>query len=84
MRRTQLYLEDEVWKTLQIQARQAHSTISELVRQAIREKYLNDTSKRKETLLSVVGIWRDRTDLPNTETYIRRLRKGDRLKRIWK
>lgn len=84
MRRTQLYLEDDVWKTLQIRARQSHSTISELVRQAIREKYLNNATKRKEALLSVVGIWKDRTDLPDTETYVRRLRKGERLKRIWK
>jgi hypothetical protein len=84
MRRTQLYLEDDVWKALQIRARQSHSTISELVRQAVREKYLNNASKRKEALLSVVGVWKDRTDLPDTETYIRRLRKGERLKRIWK
>jgi hypothetical protein len=84
MRRTQLYLEDDVWKALQIRAQQSRSTISELVRQAVREKYLNNASNRKEALLSVVGIWKDRTDLPDTETYIRRLRKGDRLKRIWK
>jgi hypothetical protein len=84
MRRTQLYLEDDVWKTLQIRARQSHSTISELVRKAIREKYFNNSSERKAALLSVVGIWKDRTDLPDTETYVRRLRKGDRLKRIWK
>jgi hypothetical protein len=84
MRRTQLYLDDDVWKTLQIHARQSHSTISELVRQAVREKYLNNASKRKEALLSVVGIWKNRTDLPDTETYVRGLRKGERLKRIWK
>lgn len=84
MRRMQLYLDDDVWKALQIRAQQSHSTISELVRQAVREKYLDNASNRKEMLLSVVGIWKDRTDLPDTETYIRRLRKGDRLKRIWK
>jgi hypothetical protein len=39
-------------------------------------------TKRKEALLSVVGIWRDRTDLPDTETYIRGLRKGKRLDRL--
>jgi hypothetical protein len=38
--------------------------------------------KRKEALLSVVGIWKDRTDLPDTETYIRGLRKGKRLARL--
>ncbi|HUA17152.1 MAG TPA: ribbon-helix-helix protein, CopG family [Bryobacteraceae bacterium] len=84
MRRTQLYLEDDLWKTLQILARQSHCTISELVRSAVREKYLASLSKRKESLLAAVGIWKDRTDLPATTEYIRRLRKDDRLKRVWK
>jgi hypothetical protein len=77
MRRTQLYLEDDLWKTLQ-------STVSELVRRALREKYLDDAATRKEALLLAVGLWKDRTDLPDTETYIRRLRKGARLKRLSK
>jgi len=84
MRRTQLYIEDDLWKALQILARQSHCTISELVRTAVREKYLATASKRKEALLSAVGIWKDRTDLPATEEYVRRLRKDDRLKRVWK
>jgi len=33
-------------------------------------------AKRKESLLSVAGIWKDRTDLPDTEVYLRSLRKG--------
>ena len=77
MRRTQLYLEDDLWKTLQ-------STVSELVRRALREKYLDDVATRKEALLPAVGLWKDRTDLPDTETYIRRLRKGASLKRLSK
>ena len=84
MRRTQLYMEDDVWKVLQIKAKQSKTTISELVRQAVREKYLDDRSKRREALLSAVGIWKDRTDLPDTETYVRSLRNDDRLKRIFK
>lgn len=84
MRRTQLYLEDDLWKTLHILARQSRSTVSELVRRAVREKYLGDAARRKEALLSAVGLWKDRTDLPDTETYVRSLRKGDRLKRISK
>jgi len=82
MRRTQLYLEDDLWKTLHILARQSRSTVSELVRKALREKYLDDAARRKEALLSLVGLWKDRTDLPDTEEYIRGLRKDDRLRRI--
>jgi hypothetical protein len=77
-------MEDDVWKVLQIRAKQSKSTISELVRQAVREKYLDDKSKRREAMLSAIGIWKDRTDLPDTETYVRGLRNDRRLKRIFK
>jgi len=82
VRRTQLYLEDDLWKRLHVIARQSRSTVSELVRQALREKYLNDVAGRKEALLSAVGLWKDRTDIPDAETYVRNLRKGNRLQRI--
>jgi len=82
VKRTQLYIEDDVWKVLAIRAKQSHSTISELVRQALREKYLNGMSNRKEALLAAVGLWKDRSDIPDGETYVRRLRKDHRLARI--
>jgi hypothetical protein len=47
-----------------------------------RKKKPSSKAKRKEALLSVVGIWKDRTDLPDTETYLRRLRKSKRLARL--
>jgi predicted transcriptional regulator len=84
MKRTQLYMEDDVWKALQIRAKQSKSTISELVRQAVREKYLDKKSERREAMLSAIGLWKNRTDLPDTETYVRSLRDDDRLKRIFK
>jgi hypothetical protein len=55
-----------------------------MVRQALREKYLGNAAQRKEALLAVVGLWKDRTDLPNTEAYVRSLRRDSRLKRISK
>jgi hypothetical protein len=84
MKRTQLYMEDDVWKVLQIRAKQSKTTISELVRQAVREKYLEKKAERREAMLSLMGLWKDRTDLPDTETYVRSLRNDDRLKRIFK
>lgn len=84
MHRTQLYLEDSLWKTLQVRAKHDRCTISELVRQALREKFLNNTDQRREALLSAVGIWKNRSDLPETEAYIRGLRKSKRSKRMWK
>jgi len=34
-------------------------------------------------MLAIVGLWKDRTDLSDTEKYIRKLRKSNRLKRIF-
>jgi len=82
MKRTQLYITDDIWKVLQIRAKQSHNTISELVRNAVREKYLLSPSNRKEALLGAVGLWKDRADVPDAETYVRRLRDDGRLKRI--
>jgi hypothetical protein len=52
------------------------------VRTAARKHYLDDSEKRQKALMGIVGIWKDRTDLPDTETYVRNLRKGTRLKRL--
>ena len=81
MRRTQLYLEDDTWKVLQVLARQAHCSVSELARAAIRERYLQGAAHRKAAMQAVVGLWSSRTDLPKTEAYVRRLRRDTRLER---
>jgi hypothetical protein len=82
MKRTQLYLEEDVWKVLQILARQTGTSISDLVRKAVRERYVASKANREQVLMSIVGLWNNRSDLPETETYIRRLRKGSRLRRL--
>ena len=82
MRRTQLYLEEDTWQALHVHSRQSGLSISELVRQAVRERYLNAAVQRKEAMQALVGIWRDRPDLADPERYIRRLRKGRRLARL--
>jgi hypothetical protein len=82
MKRTQLYLEDDLWAALHVRSRQAGLSISELVRQAIRERYFGRQVKRREAMEGVVGIRRDRSDVEDTDAYVRRLRKGTRLKRI--
>jgi len=82
MKRTQLYLNEDIWKALHIRARQRKTSISELVRQAVREKYGRSPADRREAMQGLVGIWKDRDDLPDSEQYVRRLRKGERLRRI--
>lgn len=82
MRRTQLYLDEDLWSALHSHARREGTTISDLVRRAARDRYLRNSAERRAALMSVVGIWKDRTDLPDTKTYVRNLRKGTRFKRL--
>jgi hypothetical protein len=82
VRRTQLYLDDDLWSALHSHARREGTTISDLVRRAARERYLRNSAERRAALMNVVGIWKDRADLPDSEAYVRNLRKGTRLKRL--
>jgi hypothetical protein len=81
MRRTQLYLEEDLWAALHAKARLEGATVSELVRVAVRERYLGNLEERKQAMLGIIGLWKDRDDLEDTETMVRRLRGGTRLKR---
>jgi hypothetical protein len=82
MHRTQLYLDDDLWTTLQARARQDGTSISELVRRAARDRYIYSPEQRAADMLSVIGLWKDRTDLEDTETFIRSLRDDDRMERL--
>ena len=82
MKRTQLYLDDDLWSALHVRARQSRTTVSELVRQAARERYLGSTDARKNAMQAVVGICKDRKDMAGTEAYVRGLRRGTRLKKL--
>jgi hypothetical protein len=82
MKRTQLYLDDDLWNALHAHALLGRTSISELVRIAARERYMGNLEERRTAMMGIVGLWKDRTDLPDTETYIRSLRTGNRLKRL--
>jgi hypothetical protein len=82
MKRTQLYLDDDLWNALHAQAMLGRTSISELVRTATRERYMGNLEERRAAMMGIVGLWKDRTDLPDTETYIRNLRDDDRLERL--
>ncbi|MFY9676641.1 MAG: ribbon-helix-helix protein, CopG family [Terriglobales bacterium] len=79
MRRTQLYLDDDLWNALHTRARKQRTTISDLVRQAVRDRYLGNLEERRKAMEGLVGIWKDRTDLPDsTEEYVRGMRRDTR------
>jgi len=82
MKRTQLYLDEDIWNALHIQAHQAGTSISELVRQAVRDQYGISPENRRRAMQEWAGIWQGRNDVFDSEAYVRRLRKGTRFRRL--
>jgi hypothetical protein len=84
VRRTQLYLDDDLWNALRARAREQGTTISDLVRKAAREHYLDKLEGRREAMQAFAGIRKDRSDLPDSTKYVRGLRTGIRIRRLGK
>jgi hypothetical protein len=82
MKRVMVYLNENIWRALRIRSNRLGTSISELVRQAIHEKYGGSRVARAKAMQAAVGLWKDRNDLPDTDSYVRRLREGKRLARI--
>ena len=81
MRRTQLYLDEDLWNALHFHARLHGQTISELVRKAARDKYMGIPEERLAAMEAIVGLWRDRKDIENSEIYIRKMLTGSRQRK---
>ncbi len=82
MRRTQLYLDEDLWTALHAKALLEGATISELVRVAVRVRYMGNLAERRAAMLGVVGLWKNRVDMEDSESFIRNLRNDDRQKRL--
>ena len=81
MKRIQFYVQENMWKALHVRSRRQGISISELIRRAVIEKYGKPPSSPQEAMGAIVGIWKDRRDLPDSTTYVRRLRRG-KLRRM--
>jgi hypothetical protein len=84
MRRTQIYLDDRQRRKLDQVAKRTSRTVSDLIREAIDTRY---AASPKEDFLDALragtfGVWKKRPDLRDTETYVRRLRRGSRIDRM--
>ena len=83
MKRTQLYLDEEMARTLAALSRQKETTVSELVRESVQEKYMSKKEVDRVSLArQLSGIWRSTKDLAEIDETVRRLRKGKRLRRL--
>jgi hypothetical protein len=82
VRRTQLYLDDQLWGALHARAQREKTTVSELVRQAVRERYIGSLERRMAAMQSFVGIHKTRAEDRDARVEVRRLRRGSRLDRF--
>ena len=82
MHRTQLYLDDTLWNELHARARQGKTTISHLVREAMRERYLGGPHERSKAMRDFVGIRAEDESAADSTGYVRGLRSGRRLERL--
>jgi hypothetical protein len=64
---------------LHILARREGTTLSELVRQAMRARYLGDFEKRRKAMRALVAV---RATSKDDENSVRELRRGSRLERL--
>jgi hypothetical protein len=84
VRRTQLYLDDHLWNALHARARSRKTTVSELVREAVRERYLGRRDEQMKAMQAFVGTREERSEPVDAVEYARRLRRSGRLDRLHK
>ncbi|MDR3700462.1 MAG: ribbon-helix-helix domain-containing protein [Candidatus Sulfopaludibacter sp.] len=82
MRRTQLYLDDHLWNALHARARSHKTSISELVRDAVRDRYMGKRDEQAKAMREFVGIRKGRPESVDAVEYVRSLRRSDRLQRL--
>ncbi|GAH47132.1 unnamed protein product [marine sediment metagenome] len=77
MKRTQIYIDEEIFGLLKKESKIENKTISELIRESIRDKYKNRKNDIIIKMNSVFGLWKDKKI--NVDEYIRNLRKNREL-----
>jgi hypothetical protein len=74
--------DEPLWNALHARARSRKTTISELIREAVRERYLGSRDEPRKAMREFVGIRKERPAAPDAVEYVRSLRRGGRLDRL--
>ncbi len=82
MRRTQLYLDDNLWLALHASAQARKTTVSELVREAVRERYFGNREARMKAMQEFVGTRQERAGEADAVERVRLLRRSQRAERL--
>ena len=67
------------WGALHARAQSEKTSVSELVRQAVRERYIGDVERRRAAMQRFVGIRKAHAEDRDARVEVRRLRRGSRL-----
>jgi hypothetical protein len=82
MKRTQLYLDEEMSRLLTAESRRRGTTVSALVREAVATTYGSHTADEGRAIIHrLAGVWADRDDLGVTEDFVRSVRRSTRPER---
>jgi Arc/MetJ family transcription regulator len=82
MTRTQLFLDDDLLQLLHGLAETQKTTISDLVRQVVRERYVGNLEKRRPAMQAFVGVRADDPDPRDSVEIVRELRRDTRSERF--
>jgi hypothetical protein len=82
VKRTQLYLDEEMARLLAAESRRRGTTVSALVRDAVLKGYGRRAGQdRGEIIERLAGVWADRSDLASSEEFVRGERRSTRAAR---
>ena len=76
-------LREDAWSTLEAIAGETDVSVSELIRQGIRQEYARGGARRQSAMEDFVGIRGNRAKFSDALRYIRRLRADARFHRIY-
>jgi len=82
MKRTQIYLDEEIYKYLKAESNRTGKTISEIIREKIRAEINQSKENLIKAIDEVAGIWKDKAE--DIEETVRNLRNGSRNPMIGK
>lgn len=60
MKRTQIYIDDDTYEYLRKESEARHVTLSEVIRQSIREKMNKKVRKALKAVDGAFGVWKNR------------------------
>lgn len=77
MKRTQIYIDEDMYSALKRKVEMKNTTISEVVRECVQETLMKDTEKILKALDEICGMWKKRKI--DVKGFIRTLRRDRRL-----